>query len=46
VRDQAEQLAAYVGRGGSAQRWLASKDFAPADRAAVVIAWQDFEGEA
>ncbi len=47
IAHQAEQLHDYMSRGGSASRWLASKDLAPADRAAVLVALGDLEsGEA
>ena len=45
VLHQAEALADYVNRGGSASRWLDSKDFTPADRAAVLVALHDLEDE-
>jgi hypothetical protein len=45
VREQAEQLEAYVGRGGGASRWLDGKDFYPADRAAVLVAWTELKQE-
>jgi hypothetical protein len=43
VREQAACLAEYVRRGGSASRWLDSKDFSPADRVAVLVALGDAE---
>jgi len=43
VRLQAEALRAYVARGGSASRWLDSRDILPGDRAAVLLAWADLE---
>ncbi len=46
VRHEARALADYVRRGGSASRWLDSKGFAEADRAAILTAWADVEAEA
>jgi hypothetical protein len=43
VQLQAKALADFVRRGGSVSRWLDSKDFAPADRDAVLLAWADLE---
>jgi hypothetical protein len=38
VHHEAEQLAAYLQRGGDVERWLTSKDLTPADSAAVLAA--------
>lgn len=45
VLQQAEALVAFVRRGGSASRWLDSKDFLPRDRAAILLGWGDLEDE-
>jgi len=39
VADQAARLAEHVRRGGDPDRWLDSKFFSPADRAAIYAAW-------
>ncbi len=44
AREQAEALARYVHRGGAASRWLSSKGFLPADRAAILLALSDLDG--
>jgi hypothetical protein len=36
IADQAAQLKAYSAKGGAVSRWLDGKDFAPADRAAIL----------
>ncbi len=49
IADQAEQLRDYLSKPDSrgASFWLDSKDLAPADRAAVLVALGDLEsGEA
>ena len=48
VHEQAMKLADFVRRGGSASRWLDSKQFLPADRAAIllVLAWTEKESAA
>jgi hypothetical protein len=45
---QAQALASYLEKPGNrgAKFWLDSKDFAPADRAAVLVALRDLEDEA
>lgn len=39
VFHQARQLRAYSAKGGAVSRWLDSKDFAPADRDAILKAF-------
>lgn len=36
-------MAEYVACGGAASRWLDSKDFLPADRAAILLAYSDLD---
>jgi len=43
VRDQAEQLRAFIARGGSGSRWFASKDLTFDDRARILVALGDLE---
>lgn len=45
VRLQAEALANYVVRGGSASRWLEVKEFLPDDRTAILTAYGDLMDE-
>lgn len=45
VLHQAEALVVFMRRGGFASRWLDSKDFLPADRAAILLAWGDLQHE-
>jgi len=40
IERQAEALREYVRRGGLAERWLRSKDFAPEDRRAILAAYR------
>ena len=48
VRHEAEALAGYLAKPGNrgASFWLTGKRFAPADRAAVLLALADLESEA
>jgi hypothetical protein len=46
IEHQVAAFADHVRRGGSASRWLESKDFSEADRAAILAAYHDLEEEA
>lgn len=45
AREQAQALDDYVKRGGAASRWLDSKGFCQADRAAILLALVDLDQE-
>jgi hypothetical protein len=45
ILEQARACSDYVARGGSASRWIDSKDFRPADRRRVLVALSELEAE-